>query len=262
MRKVLIVLIMTWCGVISADKTITPAPINPPQLVSSLIIPRASNCQSGMVEVDGNYCPNLEEICLKWGDPHNPGVNGPVQCLEFKSPTRCLAPTLHMRYCIDQYPYPYNLDEKPATNMTWYHAKGICESQGKRLCNIKEYQQACRGPVNNPYPYGYTRDCSKCNCDRAPWLDPATHTFDQLDKRVPIKDVLACRSDYGVVGLVGNTDRWVYNETERPYKSALVGGHPILGARARCSATTLAHSENSQYYEFGQPLCCSNTIQP
>ena len=157
-----------------------------------------SICPSGMVEIKGDYCPVLEEVCLEW-DKNLPDT----RCLKFKYPTKCLSDTIPVHYCIDQLPYPYDLNEKPATQMTWYDAKSICESQGKRLCGRREYTQACRGPNNNPYPYGYERDCSKCNCDRTPWLDPKTHTFEELDKRLPIKDILQCKSDYGVVGLVG-----------------------------------------------------------
>lgn len=216
------------------------------------------NCSLDMIEIKGDYCNSLEEICLKYGDPGNKCPNGPAQCLEFKHPTRCLSSTTALHFCIDKFPYPYHLDEKPATNMNWYDAKKICETQGKRLCGRREYTQACRGPENKPYPYGYTRNCDKCNCDRIPWLDPSTHSFDQLDKRVQIKDVLSCASDYGIIGLVGNNDRWVYNESERPYKCALVGGHSILGARNRCSVATLVHNENFKYYEVATPLCCSD----
>lgn len=254
----------------------TANPIIIPQKVvdkdnGAVIPPDApSKCPSGMTEISGEYCTDLKEECLKWGDPHNSGVNGRVQCLEFKYPSTCVGKTIHMDYCIDTIPYPYDLNAKPATNMTWYSAKKICENQGKELCNIKEFRQACRGPENNPYPTGYSRRCDLCNCDRTPWLDPKTHTFEQLDKRVPIKDILECKSGYGVSGLVGNTDHWVVNETGKPFCSGLVGGHPILGARNRCgggnfegyakysseTAITWAHGPNSQYYEFGQPLCC------
>ena len=215
-----------------------------------------SACPNNMVEIKGDYCNSLEEICLKYGDPDNKGPNGPVQCLEFKNPTKCVSSTTPMHFCIDKTPYPYSLDKKPTTNITWYDAKKICEDQGKRLCGRKEYTQACRGPENKPYPYGYVRDCTKCNCDRTPWLAPSTHSFKELDRRVTINEILECKSDYGVIGLVGNNDRWVYNESESPYKSALVGGHAIKGARNRCSVATLAHNEYFKYYEVATPVCC------
>src|SRR5271165_823561 len=112
------------------------------------------NCPKDMIEIKGEYCTNLEEICLKYGDPDNKGANGPVQCLEFKYPTRCLSKTVPMHYCIDKYPYPNKPEEKPTTQLDWYQAKKLCETEGKRLCTTHEFTQACRGRENKPYPYG------------------------------------------------------------------------------------------------------------
>lgn len=219
--------------------------------------PSAEKCPYHMIHVTGDYCTNLEEICLKWADPDNKGANGPVQCLEFKYPTRCLGTKVHLDYCIDEYPFPNIPEAKPMTNMSWYQAQDACKNQGKRLCNMKEFTQACRGPENKPYPYGYIRDCSKCNCDRIPWLDPATHSFEELDKRVPMGSMPECKSDYGVMSMVGNNDRWVENETKKPYVSALKGGHAVQGARNRCSPTTFVHGPDFSYYETGA-LCCKD----
>lgn len=215
-------------------------------------------CPEDMTPIYGQYCSNLEEICLKWGDPDNKGANGPVQCLEFKKPTRCLSKRIEIEYCIDTYPLP-GKGEKPTTQMTWYDVKKVCESQGKRLCTRPEFTQACRGYEDFPYPYGdgFHRDCNACNCDKEPWLDPATHKFEELDKRVPNGSLPLCVSPYGVHDMVGNNDRWVVNETGKPYKSALMGGHAVKGARNRCTPSTLIHNEGFSYYETGG-LCCKD----
>jgi formylglycine-generating enzyme len=228
-----------------------------PKVQGTTLATYTSDCPADMIQVTGEYCTNLEEICLKWADPDNKGANGPVQCLEFKQPTRCLGPTVHLNYCVDKYPYPNKPEELPTTNLSWFQAQDLCKAQGKRLCNMKEFTQACRGPENKPYPYGYTRDCSKCNCDKTPWLDPSTHTFAELDKRVPLGSMPECRSDYGVMDTVGNNDRWVENETKHPYVSALKGGHAVQGARNRCSPTTFVHGPDFSYYETGA-LCCKD----
>lgn len=221
--------------------------------------PKNGKCPLDMIEISGEYCTNLEEICLKWGDPDNKGANGPVQCLEFQSPTKCLGKRIKLNYCIDKFPLPNIAGELPTTQMTWYQVKSECESKGKRLCSRPEFTQACRGPEDKPYPYGngYHRDCNACNCDREPWLDPATHSFAELDKRVPLGSKPDCVSDYGVYDMVGNNDRWVLNETGKPYKSALMGGHAVKGARNRCTPSTLVHSEGFSYYETGG-VCCKN----
>lgn len=234
------------------------------EITDSLILADSNNQNSkildanNMIEINGDYCSNLEEICLKYGDPENKGANGPVQCLEFKYPTRCLSKRIKMHYLIDKYPLPNIAGELPTTQMTWYEVKETCENQGKRLCTRAEFTQACRGPEDKPYPYGdgYHRDCTACNCDRTPWLDPATHTFAELDKRVPLGSMPRCVSSYGVFDMVGNNDRYVYNETEKPHKSALMGGHSLPG-RNRCSPATLIHNESFRYYVTGG-VCCKS----
>jgi formylglycine-generating enzyme len=231
-------------------------------IINNPVAENKTSCSNDMIEIEGDFCFNLEEICLKWGDPDNKGANGPVQCLEFKYPTRCLSGIKHIHYCIDKFPLPNIEGELPITNMSWYDAKSVCESKGKRLCERKEFTQACRGNENKPYPYGngYVRDCNVCNCDRTPWLDPNTHTFAELDKRVPLGSKPNCKSDYGVYDMVGNNDRWVENESGKPYKSALMGGHAVKGARNRCTPATIIHNESFRYYETGG-LCCKNVME-
>lgn len=249
----------SYSNTYSHNELITAEPNNipNPRVYNSSIKENASICPSNMIHVQGDYCNNLEEVCLKWGDPDNKGANGPVQCLEFKFPTKCLSNTTHLSYCIDVYPYPNKPEELPTTNLSWFQAQELCGKEGKRLCNMKEFTQACRGPENKPYPYGYSRDCSKCNCDRTPWVDPTTHSFQELDKRVTLGSMPECKSDYGVMDTVGNNDRWVENENGKPFVSALKGGHAVLGARNRCSPTTLVHGPSFSFYETGA-LCCKS----
>jgi formylglycine-generating enzyme len=249
------------CIVIVSCATKATEPIVADDIAQQSIEPSVQSkvCKEGMIEVQGNYCFNLEEICIKWGDPNNKGANGPAQCLEFKYPTKCLSSTVSMHYCIDKYPYPNKPEEKPTTQISWFQAQNLCAKEGKRLCTEHEFTQACRGPENKPYPYGtgYLRDCSKCNCDKTPWLNPATHTFEELDKRVSMGSLPECKSDYGVIGLVGNNDRWTVNESGHPYVSSLQGGHAIKGARNRCSVSTRAHGPGFSYFETGT-VCCDN----
>lgn len=225
-----------------------------------------SDCPEDMVHINGNYCTNLEEICLKWIDAplclsKNKDTSeceewsSPLRCGEFKKPTICRGPTTYMNFCIDKFEYPNKLGGKPQLQTTWVQAKKICEEQGKRLCVDNEWTQACRGPNNLPYPYGYARNANICRID-LPWQDPNTHTFEQLDKTVPSGSMPLCISEYGVNDMTGNGDEWAISSGGTPYTSVLKGGHPH-GVRNRCSPRTEGHSTTFSYYDTGF-RCCKN----
>lgn len=224
-----------------------------------------SICPSDMVQVSGEYCSNLEEVCLNWLDapiclkPGDAGVcqewSSPMRCGEFRKPTVCSGATRHLNFCIDKYEYPNQAGSKPQLQVTWNQAKATCESDGKRLCVDTEWTQACRGPDNLPYPYGYTRDATACRID-LPWQDPNTHTFDQLDKTVPSGSMPKCVSDYGVYDMTGNADEWAVSSGGTPYVSVFKGGH-AHGVRNRCSPRTEGHYPAYAQYQTGFRCCKS-----
>lgn len=226
--------------------------------------PFPSSCPADMLKIMGNFCTNLEEVCLKWLDKPtcnkiDPDTkecisyNLPMRCGEFKKPTVCLGKTIPMNFCIDKYEYPNQFGVKPKLRNTWYEAKSQCEAQGKRLCIDNEWTQACRGEENLPYPYGYERDATACNID-LPWQDPATHTFEQLDKTVPAGSMPRCVSPYGVYDMTGNGDEWCKSSGGTPYQSVLKGGHPH-GVRNRCTPRTDGHNEYFSFYDTGFRCC-------
>lgn len=230
------------------------------------VVKKDSACPSDMVEVEGEFCPNLQETCLKWLDKPVCGkvdpktkkclfMSPPMRCAEFKQPSKCIGKTVHMHFCIDVYEGPNKLGEKPSLRNTWYEAKDKCESIGKRLCVDNEWTQACRGNENLPYPYGYKRDATACLID-LPWQDPNTHTFEELDKTVPAGSMPKCVSPYGVHDMTGNGDEWAKSSGGTPYQSVLKGGHPC-GVRNRCSPRTDAHSEGFSFYDTSYRCCKS-----
>jgi len=221
----------------------TPAETTPPLIEDTTKV--ISKCPADMVYIEGDYCPVLEEICLKWLDN--------LRCVEFKNPTVCRSAKVHMSFCIDTYEAPNQLGIKPTMQVTWYEAKASCESQGKRLCVDNEWTQACRGPNNLPYPYGYFRDDTACRIDQ-PWQDPATHTFEQLDKTVASGSMERCVSEYGVHDMTGNADEFCQSSGGSPYQSVLKGGHPH-SVRNACSPRTTAHNESFSYYVTSFRCC-------
>jgi sulfatase-modifying factor enzyme 1 len=259
---------------LTPSRVSAPDPANSPdngpnQPAPALADMSDDTCPEGMVLVDGDYCPNLGHVCLK-------RLEGEVErCAEYAAPPICEGPLQKKRFCIDRFEYPNMEGVRPAVMVNWHEAQTACEAENKRLCTSSEWTLACEGSDRTPYPYGYTRDATACNIDRAhpevdadALLDPHTVASEvaRLDQRVPSGQMTRCKSSYGVQDMTGNVDEWVLNEkhfgpapadgTERPFISALKGGYwgPV---RNRCRATTTAHDEWFRYYEVGF-RCCAN----
>jgi hypothetical protein len=227
--------------------------------------PRAEACPPEMVEVEGDYCPYLQQKCVRWLDP--PTM---LQCAEFdktSTQTQCSIKTEHKRFCIDRYEWPNQAGALPRYMASWIEAKASCEAIGKRLCGDTEWTLACEGAERKPYPYGdgYERDQKACNIDK-PWIGPnAEKLFDartsadelaRLDQREASGSRTACVSPYGVHDMVGNVDEWVVNVSQggKPFISGLKGGYwgPV---RTRCRPMTTAHNETFRYYQIGFRCC-------
>lgn len=280
MKKIILLPIILLAGCssteymcsLSSSHSSTPTPIDmmmegveTPVIISTEAELNASGvCPVDMVQVTGDFCPVLEEVCLNWLDQPKCKTTDPVtkkcityydhlRCGEFKNPTVCKSKTKHMNFCIDRYEYPNTKGVKPKLQNTWYEAKAMCEAQDKRLCVDNEWTQACRGPDNLPYPYGYIRDSDACRID-LPWQDPTTHTFEELDKTVPAGSMPKCVSSYGAYDMTGNGDEWCVSSGGSPYTSVLKGGHPH-GVRNRCTPRTTSHNESFSFYDTGFRCC-------
>lgn len=234
-----------------------PAPLDLP--------PGEAGCAPDMVEVEGDYCPVVEQKCLRWLDPATK-----LQCAEFDktvTSARCPMKTQHKRFCIDRYEWPNKVGALPRYMASWVEAKASCEATGKRLCSDTEWTLACEGEDRQPYPYGdgYERDQQACNIDK-PYIwphaekvyDPRTASDElaRLDQREASGSRTACVSPYGVHDMVGNVDEWVVNVSQagKPFMSGLKGGYwgPV---RTRCRPMTTAHNETFRYYQIGFRCC-------
>jgi sulfatase modifying factor 1 len=219
----------------------------------------SDKCPQGMVEVEGDYCPYVEQKCLRWLDPETK-----MRCAEFaEAPTSCPSRVAHKHYCIDRFEYPNKVGEKPVVMKSWYEAKAACTTQGKRLCGESEWTLACEGQERLPYPYGYARNADACNIDKphpdvneGALADPARRDAEvaRLDQRDASGSRDMCVSPYGVYDMTGNVDEWVVNESGKPYKSGLKGGYwgPV---RDRCRPMTIAHNEDFMFYQIGFRCC-------
>lgn len=222
------------------------------------------NCPEGMLEVEGDYCPEVEQKCLRYIDPE--GVF-PRRCAEFAPTSKCTGKTTAKHFCIDRYEWPNKAGENPVVMKTWYEAKDACANIGKRLCGDSEWTVACEGQERLPYPYGYDRNSEACNIDK-PHPDVNEKALGSSDPKVrdaeakrlwqgePSGSRASCVSPYGVFDMTGNVDEWVVNESGQPYKSGLKGGYwgPV---RDRCRPMTTIHSEGFSFYQIGF-RCCSD----
>ena len=221
-------------------------------------------CPAGMVEVDGDYCPVVEQFCVRQVDPKHPERD---RCAEFAPTGRCLGAPVHRRFCIDRYEWPNQPGVKPVVGGDWNEANKQCASAGKRLCADTEWTLACEGQERLPYPYGYTRNAEACNIDKPyimpddnKWANPRTRPEEiiRLDQRDPSGARESCISPYGVNDMTGNVDEWVTNEkgkaSEKPYVSGLKGGYwgPV---RDRCRPMTTDHNQWHTGYQIGFRCC-------
>jgi hypothetical protein len=229
---------------------------------ASPVLEPSGGCAAGMVDIEGDYCPYLEQACLRWMDPETK-----QRCAEFAPTSVCKSKTAHKHFCVDRFEFPNVPGEKPAVMKSWIEAKSTCESEGKRLCGESEWTLACEGRERLPYPYGYARNDEACNIDKphpevdeAAIADPARRTAEvaRLDQRDPSGAREACVSPFGVHDMTGNVDEWVVNESGKPYKSGLKGGYwgPV---RDRCRPMTIAHNEEFSFYQIGF-RCCSDPV--
>ena len=173
--------------------------------------PSHGPCASGMVLVEGDYCPVVRQRCLRFVDPEGSALAS-QRCAEFESPMRCLSPQRETkRYCIDADEFTDAGGELPKTQLTAGEARALCEAAGKRLCTESEWTFACEGSNLLPYPYGFERDAHRCNTDKT---DLVTAEGELKDLRAAAGSHGRCTSEFGVRDLVGNVEEFVVSDTE------------------------------------------------
>jgi sulfatase modifying factor 1 len=226
--------------------------------------PVSSNCPEDMVEVEGDYCPQVSEVCLRWLDKNTAvsanGGLGPLRCAEFEYPTKCLSKKRQrLHFCIDRLEFPNIEGSFPEVGFDWYGAKDRCASVGKRLCEENEWNFAAEGPDVNPYITGYTRPVNECNIDK-PWIDYTKYKRSEwwmIYQGVRSDSNSKCKSVFGVIDLNGNIDEIINRPNGKtPYRNELTGGYWSV-MRGRVRPKTKVHSDLFSDYQLGT-RCCSN----
>lgn len=233
-------------------------------------------CPSDMIEVNGDYCPNEEQVCIFNVDTDGNRLPGPGDigkaCGEFKNPTRCLGNKVHMHFCMDKFEWPNKEGQIPQDWMTYFDAQKAVASVGKRICTHKEWVLAAEGPSMHPLPYGDGFHRARlCNFDNHnPGIDvfESKRPDDDASARlrallVPSGSMPNCVSDFGVHDMSGNVDEWVINESSQDMclnktsgncRTGLMGGH-IWHVRNASRPMTTAHGAGFGWYETGARAC-------
>lgn len=132
-------------------------------------------------------------------------------------------------FFIDRLPFPNEPGALPVTGLSREDARGRCEELGKRLCSELEWERACKGPDNLPYPYGTSWQAARCGPAGRAGLRP--NGF-----------LTGCVSGFGVADLVGGIYEWTDSpwgrDEPRPW-GTLRGGNDANGALGtRCVHAT------------------------
>jgi formylglycine-generating enzyme required for sulfatase activity len=215
-----------------------------------------------MTLVDGDFCPDLPYHCLR--------STGAVGCAEYSRESRCVGEPDHRRYCIDRHEWPNRAGENPMVYVDWFEAKELCAGASKRLCRRSEWMLACEGPKRLPFPWGYVRQPSPCNIDRAAIGFDVRAMIDERTREGEISRLWQadrigshpdCVSSFGAYDMTGNVDEWTDDRADDPtssHPSTLNGGYwgPV---RDTCRLTTTSHGPDFKFYQVGF-RCCADTI--
>jgi len=91
----------------------------------------------------------------------------------------------------------------PWTRITRAQAEALCRASGFSLCTRLEWQRACGGPQQQPYPYGSRETAQICN----DYLAGST-------RPLPAGEKQGCVSPEGAYDMVGNVWEWVLPDAD------------------------------------------------
>jgi len=252
------------CRVASADVDPSPplapvviqsAELSAPDASVAVTVAPPSSCPEGMLLVEGEYCPNVEQKCLEWMDP--PGPYQFFRCKRYQSPATCKGSKVHKRFCIDETERTDPGSDVPINHQSWTSATSLCKASGARLCMTSEWQFACEGEEMRPYPYGWERDSSACNVDIATGLG---HVGRLVDHRTPASAHPQCVSPFGVHDMAGNVDEWATVDGAPRGTREVMKGSWWMPGRHACRSFQGGHGASYGGTESGA-RCCADPLR-
>jgi len=236
----------TTSAIVSA---IAAAPLEP------TVASEGGACPAGMLLVEGEYCPDVEQRCLRWLDP--PGSRYEFfRCAEYASPAVCKGARVHERFCIDEVERTEPGSDLPMNRKSWTEATAVCKADGARLCLTREWQFACEGEELRPYPYGWKRDATACNVDVMTGLGRVGRL---VDHRTPASAHPRCVSPFGVHDMSGNVDEWATVDGAPRGKREVMKGSWWLPGRNACRSFQGGHGAGYGGTESGV-RCCKDAL--
>jgi formylglycine-generating enzyme len=210
-----------------------------------------SACPDGMILVEGEYCPIVEQTCLEWLEPPGDKYEH-FRCKRYKTPAVCKGARVHKRFCIDETERTESESDLPRNHMSWTSATALCEAEGARLCKTSEWQFACEGEEMRPYPYGWARDSEACNVDVMTGLGNVGRL---VDHRTPASAHPACVSPFGVHDMAGNVDEWATVDGAPRGSREVMKGSWWLPGRHACRSYQGGHGPLYAGTETGARCC-------
>jgi formylglycine-generating enzyme required for sulfatase activity len=214
-------------------------------------------CPDGMLLVDGEYCPNVVQRCLRWMDP--PGKYHEYRCAEYAKPAECRGARAHKRFCIDRYERTEPGSDLPYSKISWLDTKRLCEEGGARVCMESEWNFACEGEEMRPYPYGWGRDAALCNSDNYELLVRG-NARKLIDKRTPASKHPSCLSAFGAQGMAGNVAEWVSVDGVPPGSVVVQKGNWWQPGKHACRDAQGGHDKFYYGTETGF-RCCKDSAR-
>jgi len=170
-------------------------------------------------------------------------------------------------FYMDKYEYPNHpkitaendAGKLPMINVSWYEAKDLCNSHGKRLCSIYEWRETCyadpanhgsRKTDNNPsylYPYSSDYNTDKCvtETSSAGIVGSRSECIQSVGQGGIGSETLN-----SIYDLSGNVWEWVnhdfYGQADQfEGQQAIVGGYYFNGRSATCGLNIITSSNTS-----------------
>jgi formylglycine-generating enzyme required for sulfatase activity len=236
-------------SIVLASQAGTPA--LPAEAERRTTTPEGDACPNAMVLVEGEYCPNVEQHCLRWLDPKGDRYEF-FRCAEYAKPATCKGKKVHKRFCIDETERVEEGSDLPLNKKSWTDATQICQASGARLCMTSEWQFACEGEEMRPYAYGWERDSSACNVDVMTGLGKVGRL---VDHRVPASAHPRCVSPFGVHDMAGNVDEWATVDGAPAGSREVMKGSWWLPGRHACRSFQGGHGAYYGGTETGVRCC-------